>query len=104
PAAVSDKLYQSPQFWGPSKTLPAIGGTFAAPNLEDIAKIQPDLVIGFIPHAGVRDAMEKIAPLMIVNPAKYQDTIDIMRTLARLTGRTYQAEQAIRKFYAKIAA
>ena len=104
PAAVNDKLYQLPQFWGPSKTFPAIGGGFAAPNLEDIARIQPDLVIGFMPHVGLRDALKTIAPLYIMNPAKYQDSIDYLRTMGRLTGRSAQAEASIKKFMDKIAA
>ena len=104
PAAVNDMLYKQPQFWGPSKTIPAIGGSFGAPNLEDIAKIQPDLVIGFQNIAGQRDAIEKIAPLFIINPGRFEDTIDNLRTLARLVGRPYQAEVAIKKFYAKLNA
>jgi iron complex transport system substrate-binding protein len=41
---------------------------------------------------------------MIVNPAQFEDTIDNLRILARLTGTSYQAEQAIKHFYAKINA
>jgi iron complex transport system substrate-binding protein len=104
PAAVNDTLYKQSAYWGPNKTFPAIGGTFGAPNLEDIAKIQPDLIIGFQNLAGQRDAIEKIAPLYIINPSKYQDVIDYERTFARLTGRQYQAEKAIRAFYAKLNA
>jgi iron complex transport system substrate-binding protein len=104
PAAVNDTLYKQPQFWGPNKTLPAIGGGFGAPNLEDIAKLQPDLVVGFQNIAGQRDAIEKIAPLFIINPSRFEDTIDNVRILGRLTGRSYQAEQAIKKFYAKLNA
>ncbi|HEX8219533.1 MAG TPA: ABC transporter substrate-binding protein [Chloroflexia bacterium] len=104
PVAVNDMLYKLPQFWGPNKTFPAIGGSFGAPNLEDIAKQQPDLVIGFQNIAGQRDAIEKIAPLFIINPGKFEDTIDNLRIMSRLTGRNYQGEQAIKKFYAKLNA
>ena len=104
PAAVNDTLYKLPQFWGPNKTIPAIGGSFGAPNLEDIAKIQPDLVIGFQNLAGQRDAIEKIAPLLIVNPARYQDTVNNMYVLARLTGHRYEAQRAVKKFYIKLGA
>ena len=97
PVAVSDKFYQLPEFWGPGKTFPAITGGFGAPNLEDIAKAKPDLVIGFIPHIGLRDALKPIAPLFIMNPAKYQDSMGYLRTMGRLTDRTYQAEQAVQR-------
>jgi len=88
PVAVSDKFYQVPQLWGPNKTFPAITGGFASPNLEDIAKVNPDLVIGFIPHAGLRDALKPIAPLFIMNPAKYQDTFEEERAIGYLTGKS----------------
>jgi iron complex transport system substrate-binding protein len=104
PVAVNDMLYKQPLLWGPSKTFPAIGGSFGAPNLEDIAKQQPDLVIGFQNIAGQRDAIEKIAPLFIINPGRFEDTIDNLRILARLVGRPYQGEVAIRKFYSKLNA
>jgi iron complex transport system substrate-binding protein len=104
PVAVNDTLYKQPQFWGPNKTIPAIGGSFGAPNLEDIAKMQPDIVIGFQNIIGQRAAIEKIAPLFIINPGRFEDTIDNLRIMGRLTGRSYQAEQAIKKFYAKLNA
>ena len=84
---------------GADKTFPAITGGFASPNLEDIAKVNPDLVIGFIPHAGLRDALKPIAPLFIMNPAKYQDTFEEERAIGYLTGKSYQAEQAIQKLH-----
>jgi iron complex transport system substrate-binding protein len=104
PVAVSDKLYQQPYLWGPDKTFPAIGGGFGAPNLEDIAQQQPDLVIGFQNLIPQREAIEKIAPLFVINPGKFEDTIDNLRILARLTGTSYQGEQAIKHFYAKLNA
>jgi iron complex transport system substrate-binding protein len=104
PVAVSDTLYKQPYLWGPNKTFPAIGGGFGAPNLEDIAKNTPDLVIGFQNLIGQREAIEKIAPLFIINPGKFEDTIDNLRILARLTGKTYQGEKAIHAFYAKLNA
>lgn len=104
PAAVNDTLYKQPYFWGPDKVFPAITGGFGAPNLEDIAKIQPDLVIGFQNLIPLRSAIEKIAPLFVINPGKFEDTIDNLRILSRLTGTSYKGEQAIKKFYAKLNA
>ncbi len=104
PVAVSDTLYKQPYLWGPDKDFPAIGGGFGAPNLEDIAKATPDLVIGFQNLIPQRAAIEKIAPLFIINPGKFEDTIDNLRILARLTGTSYKGEQAIKAFYAKLNA
>lgn len=104
PVAVSDMFYKQPQLWGPDKVFPAITGGFASPNLEDIAKNTPDLVIGFIPHIGLRDALKPIAPLYIMNPAKYQDTFEYVRAIGRLTGKSYEAEQTIGKLVAKMKA
>ena len=103
PVAVSDKFYQLPQFWGPNQTFPAIGGGFGAPNVEDIAAAKPDLIIGFLPHIGLRDQLKPIAPLFIMNPAKYQDSLNYLLTMARLTDRTYQAEQSIAGFLSTLA-
>ena len=104
PVAVSDTLYKQPYLWGPNVTIPAIGGGFGSPNLEDIAKAQPDLVVGFQNLVPQRAAIEKIAPLFIINPGRFEDTINNVRTMARLTGTSYQGEKAIKAFYAKLNA
>ncbi len=105
PAAINDTFAQNPEFWGDKgKTFAQIGGGFAAPNLEDIAKIKPDLVIGFIPHIGLREALKPIAPLFIMNPASYQDSLAYLHTIGRLTNRTAKAEDSTRGFLQKMAA
>ncbi len=104
PVAVNTKFYQNPEFWGPSKTFPAIGGTGAQPNIEDIVAAKPDLIIGFATQAGLRDALKNVAPMFIMNPAKYQDSIDYLRKVGYLTGRSYQAEQGVQQFVNKLAA
>ncbi len=105
PVAVNDKFGQNAEFWGDkAKSFTQLGGNFAQPNLEDIAKAKPDLVIGFVPHIGLRDALKTIAPLYIMNPAKYQDSIDYLKTVGRLTGHTAQADAAGKAFLDKLAA
>ncbi len=39
-----------------------------------------------------------------MNPAKYQDTFDYIRTMGHLTGKEYQADQTIQKFVNKMLA
>ncbi len=104
PVAVSDTLYKQPYLWGPDKTITAIGGGFGSPNLETIAQVQPDLIVAFQNLVPQRAALEKIAPVFIINPTHFEDTIDNLRILARLTGKVYNGEQAIKAFYAKIDA
>ena len=45
-----------------------------------------------------------IAPLYIMNPARYQDSIDYLRKAGYLTGRRYQAAVAVRQFIVKLGA
>lgn len=102
PVATNDKFYQNPEFWGPSKTFPSITGTGANISVEDIAKYKPDLVIGFLTANYLRDSLKGISPLFVMNPASYQDSIDLLREIGYLTGHVYEAEQAIHKFIHKL--
>jgi iron complex transport system substrate-binding protein len=95
PVGVNDTFGQDPRFWGDkAKSFKSVG-SFAAPNLETIASLKPDLVIGFIPHIGLRDALKPIAPLFVMNPAKYQDSLNFLIKMGLLTGRVYRAQQAV---------
>jgi iron complex transport system substrate-binding protein len=95
PVGVNDTFGQDPKFWGDkAKSFKSVG-SFAAPNLETIASLKPDLVIGFIPHIGLRDALKPIAPLYVMNPAKYQDSLGFLIKMGQLTDRVYRAQQAV---------
>ena len=65
-----------------------IGGSFFEPSLEDIAASQPDLVIGLVGvHEGLRDTLRPIAPLYIVNPLTYEDSIRYLKEIGAVMGR-----------------
>jgi iron complex transport system substrate-binding protein len=83
--------------------VPAISGSFLEPNLEDIAKAQPDLVIGIGGQVAAREALRPFAPLWIVGARSYREAFENLRVLGRLTGREAQAEAAIRKTENKLA-
>ncbi|HET9015765.1 MAG TPA: ABC transporter substrate-binding protein, partial [Thermomicrobiaceae bacterium] len=105
PVAVNDTYSQDPHLFGAqAKSFAMIGGSFTAPNIEDIAKATPDLVIG-IANADeqLRPALKPIAPLFIMNPATYQDSITYLEDIGRLTGRTAQAAAAAQKFTTELA-
>jgi iron complex transport system substrate-binding protein len=106
PVAVNDTLGQDPHFFGDAaKKFAVIGGQFNNPNIEDIAKARPDLIIGLAnAHEQLRDALRPIAPLYIMNPIRYTDSIAYLKDIGRLTGRTAQADAAAQVFLNKLAA
>ncbi|MYG90905.1 MAG: ABC transporter substrate-binding protein, partial [Chloroflexi bacterium] len=70
PVAAYDLLHLDPAYWGPEENeIGAISGSFFEPSLEDIARAEPDLVIGLGGvHEGLRPGLASIAPLFIVDP------------------------------------
>ncbi len=105
PVAVNDTFGQDPHFFGAkAKSFSMIGGSFFEPNIEDIAKATPDLVIGLANvDESLRDAMQPIAPLYIMNPTSYMDSIHYLQDIGRLTGRNAQATQAAQRFSQELA-
>lgn len=72
--------------------IPSIPGGFGTEDIESIAALRPDLVIGL---AGVHDqnkaAIENFAPLVVVDVQTYRDSLAYQTFLGELTGRTAQA-------------
>src|SRR5258708_25756231 len=106
PVAVNDTFGQDPHFFGANaKSFMTIGGPFFNPNVEDIAKATPDLVIGLANvHENLRDALQPIAPLYIMNPTSYTVSISYLKDIGRLVGRSDQANQVAQRFLHKLAA
>ena len=104
PVAVNDPLSTDPRFFGSSaEGFQLIGGSFFEPSLEDIAAAQPDLVIGLGGvHEGLRDALRPIAPLYIVNPVTYEDSIRYLKEIGAAMGRPAEAEAAAQRFLSKL--
>ena len=104
PVAVNDPLSSDPRFFGArAEEFRLIGGSFFEPNLEDIAAAEPDLVIGLIGvHDGLREALRPIAPLYIVNPLTYEDSVRYLREIGAAMGRPAEAEEAAQRFLAKL--
>jgi iron complex transport system substrate-binding protein len=105
PVAVNDTFGQDPHFFGAkAKSFITIGGSFFSPNVEDIAKANPDLVIGLANvDENLRAALQPIAPLYIMNPTSYTDSIHYLQDIGRLTGRSKQADSAVQAFQQKLA-
>jgi iron complex transport system substrate-binding protein len=87
------------------KNIKVLGGNGYEVNIEEIASLKPDLVVGFAgPMDGLKASLKNIAPLWLVYPQSYQEALEVFRTMGRITGRSTQAEAAIGRFQAKLAA
>ena len=104
PVAVNDPLSSDPRFFGSrAEEFRVIGGSFFEPSLEDIAAAEPDIVIGLVGvHEGLREALRPIAPLYIVNPVTYEDSIHYLREVGAVMGRSAEAEEAVQRFLGKL--
>ena len=93
-----------PEYFGEkAKSFSIIGGSFFEPSLEDIARAKPDLVIGLGGvHEALRDGLKSIAPLYIMSPRTYNDSIAYLKDIGRLTGRAAQADAAAQTFLKRL--
>ncbi|GAA0454461.1 iron-siderophore ABC transporter substrate-binding protein [Alkalibacillus silvisoli] len=74
-------------------------GTRQEPNLETIASLDPDLIIGItFRHEGIRDQLEAIAPTVFFNPYpeedeydQYEEMEDTFRQIAKAVGKEEDA-------------
>lgn len=80
-----------------------IGGSVNEPNLEDIAALKPDLIIGHVgshggPADGLREALRAIAPMYLYEDKNLDMVYANLRNVGALVDRTDQAEAAITEF------
>ncbi|MBO1913613.1 ABC transporter substrate-binding protein, partial [Microvirga sp. 3-52] len=79
------------------------------PNLEAIAALEPDLIIGVkFRHEGMLKELEGIAPTVIFNPYPedesvdhYQEMIDTFNEIAKAVGKTDEANKVLADLNAK---
>ncbi|ASA21585.1 ABC transporter substrate-binding protein [Paenibacillus donghaensis] len=92
------------EFYGEhGKAFASIGGSFFEPNLEDIVTVKPDLVIGLLGvHDALREGLTGVAPVYLAGPKTYTDSLAILETIGKLTGRTAEAKAAAEKFLDKL--
>lgn len=84
--------------------VPVVKGSFGSEDVESISALRPDLVIG-LPgvHDTLRPAVERFAPLWLIEPSTWRDSVESLRALGSLTGRTEAASSAEQRFRAKLA-
>ncbi len=105
PVAYRDALALDERFVGPDSQMREITGGFGEENVEDIALATPELVIGLAgAQDGLRQAVERHAPLYLVDPRSWEDSVDFLRLVGELTGASAQADDAADAFTQRVKA
>ncbi|MFP5021943.1 ABC transporter substrate-binding protein [Pseudonocardia phyllosphaerae] len=82
-----------------ARSVPVVKGSFGSEDVESIAALKPDLVIGITGvHEPLRPAIERFAPVWLTEPRTWQDSVGYLRALGSLTGRTGEATAAEQRF------
>ncbi|MEU4324295.1 ABC transporter substrate-binding protein [Nonomuraea dietziae] len=103
-ATTTPKLLSRPDYLGAEGAkVPVIPGGFGGEDVAEIAEARPDLVIGLAGvHDQLRAAVEKFAPLWLVEVKSYEESIGYLRAMATLTGRGAEQAAAEQRFRAKV--
>lgn len=99
-------LLALPEFMGAdSATVTTIPGSFGSEDVETIAALKPDLVVGLAgAHDQMRSAVEQFAPLWLLDVRDWQSSVAYLRAFATLTDRPEQQVAAEQSFDTKLAA
>ncbi len=108
PVAIAEGLAfwaSEPHLLGDSvASIPKIAGIAAGPNVEQIVKLKPDLVIGLsYLHSKSRDILKGVVPFYLLWPQSYSEAIAELKNVGKLTGKTAEAEAAAQRFLDKLA-
>ncbi|AEC51168.1 hypothetical protein PNA2_0250 [Pyrococcus sp. NA2] len=71
-----------------------IGG-FSNPNIEVIASLKPDLIIGTSMHVKYLDKLEEIAPVIIVDPKNIDEIYEWIIKLGKVVNKEKEAEGVV---------
>ncbi|MGR6432660.1 ABC transporter substrate-binding protein [Rhizobium sp. PAMB 3174] len=78
-------------------------GTHQAPDIETIAALKPDLIVGLSYHAALRDKLSAIAPVVLL-PVREEGIVSYAGQLADLVGRTPRYNEMRREYDGIVAA
>lgn len=105
PVAYREDLAVDPRYFGSDSGMRKITGGFGEENVEDIALSEPDLVIGLGGvQDGLRGAVEEVAPMYLVDPKSWKESVEFLRTVGELTGREVDADAAAESFTSEVDA
>lgn len=105
PVAYRDQLALDERYAGPDAAMREVTGGFGEENVEDVVLSSPDLVIGLAgAQDGLRAAVEKAAPLYLVDPASWRDSVAFLRTVGDLTGTRDVADERADAFTERVEA
>lgn len=77
-------------------------GGFSDPNMEVIASLNPDLIVGTSMHLKYLDQLEKIAPVVIIDPKSIGDIYKAVELLGRITSKEEKAKDVVAEMKDKI--
>lgn len=105
PVAYRDQLALDERYAGPDAEMREITGGFGEENVEDVVLSEPDLVIGLAgAQDGLRGAVEAAAPMYLVDPSSWEDSVAFLRTIGDLTGTRELADEKADAFTARVEA
>ena len=95
------KLFSDVLFRGTQQRFDVTGiqyvGSQQAPDLEAIAALKPDLIVGLSYHADIKDKLSKIAPVVLL-PARETDIKTYAKELADLVGKPQRYEEMLKEY------
>ncbi len=95
------KLFSDVLFRGAQPRLDVAGihyiGSHQAPDLEAIAALQPDLIVGLSYHAELKEKLDKIAPVVLL-PARETDIKTYAKELAELVGKQQRYQELLAEY------
>ncbi len=95
------KLFSDVLFRGTQERFDVTGiqyiGSHQAPDLEAIAALKPDLIVGLSYHADLKDKLSKIAPVVLL-PARESDIKTYAKQLADLVGKPQRYAEMLNEY------
>ncbi|ASJ04462.1 vitamin B12 transporter [Thermococcus barossii] len=85
------------------KNITSVGGYGKYANLEVIASLQPDLILADSFSEDILSSLEKIAPVIIVDPKNITDIYSAIELLGRVTNREEGAKSVVAEMKAKVS-
>ncbi|ALV63282.1 Vitamin B12 ABC transporter, B12-binding component BtuF [Thermococcus sp. 2319x1] len=77
-------------------------GGFSDPSIEVIASLNPDLIVGTSMHLKYLEQLEKIAPVIIIDPKSIEEIYKAVELLGKVTNKEEKANEVVNNMQSKI--